>query len=154
MAEKRKIKSHKKEGKVSKTLIRKAVRNVLRKKEKNKKDKLEELIDLQKNLFSFYKSKRKWYREANCNDMLKTFVIALADESFEMLHLLNWKPWKNEKELDIDALKEEAIDALHFLLQIFILLGMDADEVLKCYKEKLEENYRRQREKVEYKAEE
>jgi len=150
MAEKRKIRSHKKEGKVSKTLIRRAVKNVLRKKEK---DKLEELIDLQRNLFLFYKSKRRWYREADCNEMLKTFVIALADESFEMLHLLNWKPWKNEKELDIDALKEEAIDALHFLLQIFILLGMDADEVLKCYKEKLEENYRRQREKVEYKAE-
>jgi len=150
MVEKRKIKSHKKEGKASKTLIRRAVKNVLRKKEK---DKLEELIDLQRNLFSFYKSKRKWYREADCNEMLKTFVIALADESFEMLHLLNWKPWKNEKELDINALKEEAIDALHFLLQIFILLGMDADEVLKCYKEKLEENYRRQREKAEYKAE-
>ena len=35
MAEKRKIKSHKKEGKVSKTLIRKAVKNVLRKKERD-----------------------------------------------------------------------------------------------------------------------
>jgi len=149
MTEKRKIKSHKKEGTVSKTLIRRAVKNVLRKKER---DKLEELIDLQRNLFSFYKSKRKWYREADCNEMLKTFVIALADESFEMLHLLNWKPWKNEKELDIDAIKEEAIDALHFLLQIFILLGMDADEVLQCYKEKLEENYRRQREKAEYRV--
>ena len=151
MAGKRKIKSHKKEGRVSKVLIRKAVGNVLR---RRKRDKLEELINLQRNLFSFYKSKRKWYREADCNEMLKTFVIALADESFEMLHLLNWKPWKNKKELDIDAFKEEAIDALHFLLQIFILLDMDADEVMECYKKKLRENYRRQKEKVEYKVEE
>ena len=117
------------------------------------KDKLEELLDLQKDLFLFYKSIRRWYREADCNEMLKTFVIALADEAFEMLHLLNWKPWKNKKELDIDALKEEAIDALHFLLQIFILLGMDAEEIIATYKRKLKENYNRQKVDPAYKYE-
>jgi len=117
------------------------------------KDKLEELLDLQKNLFLFYKSIRRWYREADCNEMLKTFVIALADEAFEMLHLLNWKPWKNEKELDIDALKKEAIDALHFLLQIFILLGMNAEEITEAYKRKLKENYERQKADPAYKYE-
>ena len=113
---------------------------------------MDELLELQRKLFDFYKSKRRWYREADCNEMLKTFVIALADESFEMLHLLNWKPWKNEKELDIDALKEEAIDALHFLLQIFILLGMDAEEVKKVYKKKLQINYERQNKHPDYES--
>lgn len=113
---------------------------------------MEELLKLQGELFEFYKSKREWYRKADLNEFLKTFTIALADESFEMLRLLNWKPWKNEKELDIDALKEEAIDALHFLLQIFILLGMDADEVKETYKKKLKLNYDRQEKVPEYKC--
>ena len=146
----REIKSHRKDGKVSREIIKKAVRNVLKRK---KRDKLEELLSFQKDLFLFYKSIRRWYREADCNEMLKTFVIALADEAFEMLHLLNWKPWKNEKELDIDALEEEAIDALHFLLQIFILLGMDAEEIIETYKRKLKENYKRQKADPAYKYE-
>jgi len=145
----RRIKSHVKDGKVPKETIKRAVKRVFKQKQR---DKLEELLGLQKDLFLFYKSIRRWYREADSNEMLKTFVIALADEAFEMLHLLNWKPWKNEKELDIDALKEEAIDALHFLLQIFILLGMDANEIYDAYKSKLEINYKRQREDSEYAA--
>lgn len=52
----------------------------------------------------------------------------------------SWEKFQEQKQLQ----KEEAIDALHFMINILLALGMDEDEVIKMYKEKNKLNYQRQ----------
>ena len=58
------------------------------------------------------------------------------------------KPWKRDKVLYVEPMKEEAIDVLHFLLQFFALLGMDGQEVMDLYVKKNLTNFERIRAKL------
>jgi dimeric dUTPase (all-alpha-NTP-PPase superfamily) len=69
----------------------------------------------------------------------------LSDEVYEFRHGLSWKPWKDSKPLDLKYLKEEAIDMLHFLLEIFNKLEMNHHDIVEAYSIKHEENKERQR---------
>jgi len=71
-------------------------------------------------------------------------VLALTDELHELLAETSWKPWAKGDYINLTAAKSEAIDALHFLLNIFLTLGMDADEVLEKYIAKNAKNISRQ----------
>ncbi|MFQ6055832.1 MAG: dUTPase [Methanosarcinales archaeon] len=66
------------------------------------------------------------------------------DELSELIRALGPfnKPWKHG-DIDIDKVKEEAIDVLHFLLNIFIALDMDAEDIYNTYIQKNEKNYKR-----------
>lgn len=76
----------------------------------------------------------------------------LIEETTEMLRELpfhkSWKDytgWTVEKRQEQEALtKEEAIDALHFLANIFVALGMNESEIVAMYKKKNRLNYKRQ----------
>ncbi len=57
------------------------------------------------------------------------------------------KPWKKDFKFDSDHAKEELIDILHFLLQAFLILGMDANEIYKLYIHKNRKNFQRIMEK-------
>lgn len=72
-------------------------------------------------------------------------VSALQMEAGELIAFFGdlTKPWKAQKAVHLPAVKEEAIDVLHFLLQVFILLGMDADEVVDTYMRKNRVNFSR-----------
>lgn len=71
-------------------------------------------------------------------------VTALTDELHELLGETSWKPWAKGDHVDVPAAKGEAIDALHFLLNLFIVLDMSAEEVMFRYKAKREKNIKRQ----------
>lgn len=71
-------------------------------------------------------------------------VTALTDELHELLGETSWKPWAKGDFVDIPAAKGEAIDALHFLLNLFIVLDMSAEEVMVRYKAKRQKNIKRQ----------
>lgn len=83
---------------------------------------------------------------------LKEHGYFLMEEIVEMFREMPYhKSWKDysgmtgEEILRQDQLqKEEAIDALHFMINIFLALGMDEKEVLKMYREKNKLNYDRQ----------
>lgn len=71
----------------------------------------------------------------------------------ELLDRMPWKAWKNYTEEQLkDWTSEEqkvetffeAIDALHFALNIFIILDMSAEEIVAYYKAKNKENFDRQ----------
>lgn len=67
-----------------------------------------------------------------------------------------WKPWKADHVLRQDTriadlspadqleIKFEMIDILHFMLNMFMALGMDAEEIFKLYFLKNKENFDRQ----------
>lgn len=73
-------------------------------------------------------------------------VTALTDELHELLGETSWKPWAKGDWVDIPAAKGEAIDALHFLLNLFIVLDMSAEEVMYRYEAKRKKNIKRQEE--------
>ena len=67
-----------------------------------------------------------------------------------------WKPWKSDfvakqetyikdmSDKDQLEIKFEMIDILHFMLNMFIALGMDSEEIFKLYFLKNAENFARQ----------
>lgn len=83
---------------------------------------------------------------------IKEHSIHLNQEINEMLYELPFfKPWKDysnitvgEVEEGFNKAKKEYIDALHFFVNIGIMLGLDSVTVLDMYKEKNKENIRRQ----------
>ncbi|MGI6160860.1 MAG: dUTPase [Christensenellales bacterium] len=71
-------------------------------------------------------------------------TLALISELAELLDEVNFKWWKNEKPVDMDAVKEELVDILHFFVSMCIKTGMDANELFEIYIKKNRENFDRQ----------
>lgn len=79
-------------------------------------------------------------------DFIHWNVTALTDELHELLGEIGWKPWAKSRHINLDAAKGELIDALHFLLNLCLVLGMDASEIIHRYDAKHEKNAKRQEE--------
>lgn len=101
-------------------------------------------------------------------DWLRNQKLYIDDEFQELITSLGgmsngekaassvWKPWKEEHGVKRDTnisemsdkdqleIKFEMIDILHFVLNMFQALGMDADEIFKLYFLKNAENFARQ----------
>lgn len=71
-------------------------------------------------------------------------VLALTDELHELLGETGWKPWATSKHVNLTAARGELVDALHFLLNLALVLGMDADDITTRYHAKREKNAKRQ----------
>lgn len=71
-------------------------------------------------------------------------TLALQDELHEALAECGWKPWASSRHLDKDAFVSELVDALHFLVNLFIVAGASADDVYNAYIAKSEKNAARQ----------
>lgn len=80
-------------------------------------------------------------------DFIHWNVTALVDELHELLGEIGWKPWAKSRHINLEAARGEAIDAMHFLANIFLVLGLDdAEEVMRRYHTKHEKNAKRQEE--------
>lgn len=83
-------------------------------------------------------------------DYVRLNVLALTDELHEALQETTWKPWATYPDgpdgafVDRDAYVKELIDALHFLLNLFLVGGASPDEVFDRYVEKNQVNHDRQ----------
>ena len=74
----------------------------------------------------------------------KDKVLALLDETHEVLREINWKSWKKtKKEIDQSKLLEELSDALHFYINLCLAWGFSAEDVYEAYLKKDKENYKR-----------
>lgn len=65
--------------------------------------------------------------------------IGLASESLEVLDEINvaTRPWANKGASEAqEAVAEEAIDVLFYLLEIFIFLKLDPSDIHRLYEEK------------------
>jgi dimeric dUTPase (all-alpha-NTP-PPase superfamily) len=73
-------------------------------------------------------------------------AVALSVEASELIDAAGYKWWvwsDNGREIDEKMVREEAIDVLHFLLSIFLSLGMDATAVKDEYTKKWRKNFQR-----------
>lgn len=75
----------------------------------------------------------------------KDMLFAICCELGEIGDEINWKPWKKtQKAVELDLLRTEMVDVLHFILELMIMWGMTADDIHSYYKAKMQENHDRQ----------
>jgi dimeric dUTPase (all-alpha-NTP-PPase superfamily) len=114
-------------------------------------DKLEEIIKMQTEFMDLLKVPRfnEVVSMGKLTDPVQKFIpqimFALVCELGEIGDEINWKHWKKtQKEVDMQNLRMEFIDAFHFLLEMMIMCGMDAEDIYWEYKNKMTENLARQ----------
>lgn len=81
-------------------------------------------------------------------EYLKSLSYRVVSELVEATECLKNKAWKQSEVLtDVDHLKEELADALHFFIEFCIVLGISPDELFELYFKKSEVNKWRQQTK-------
>lgn len=77
-------------------------------------------------------------------EYIRVMTIALEDEMHEALGEVSWKPWAKAEYFNRDAFVSELIDAMHFLVNLFLVAGADELEVAMLYALKSAKNHKRQ----------
>jgi hypothetical protein len=75
-------------------------------------------------------------------------ILASHAEHTELLEWLPWKNWKTYSLIDKTSIEEaryEAIDILHFVLNMMMLLGMTPETIYDLFMRKQAENRNRQK---------
>ncbi len=128
-------------------------------------DKLDELVNMQSKLNDNIFAKKdirdrdgniltvkKLQEEANkenigpnteVNEWLRKYLDALDDESRELREELLWKWWSKDH-LNMQNIKVEIIDQLHFWLSLALTAGLDSQKIYDIYMQKNEINFKRQ----------
>jgi len=115
-------------------------------------DMLIEILNHQKDLqtsLGIYK------KIGNCPKMKQQYInqmiLALHEESTEIMRETAYKNpdfmpfgWKKNQEFNNEKFKEEIIDIIHFVMNLCIVSGMDANEIYNRYLGKNKENFKRQ----------
>lgn len=117
------------------------------------KDMLADVFARQADLADYYSSMRpegfySWPPQDRCT----TWTRAIVHECCELDNELNWKPWKNGRDLSAnrdDRLLEMA-DIFHFFVQLALDQGFTSAEIYQSYVAKNEENRRRQQSDPHY----
>jgi len=110
---------------------------------KEKKDKLDVIFEMQKSLNDFITTSRNL--NFTKEEWIQKRALALIEEVTETLNEVNYKWWKNPKEINESDLKEELVDVLHFFVGMCIDAGMTSQEMFEIYLKKNKENYDRQK---------
>lgn len=77
------------------------------------------------------------------NEWLGKYLTAMDDESRELREELLWKWWSKDH-LDLQNIRVEIIDQLHFWMSLALTAGLSADEVFAIYMQKNAVNHARQ----------
>jgi dimeric dUTPase (all-alpha-NTP-PPase superfamily) len=101
-------------------------------------DKLEKLINMQRNLATVLASTRY---PTSTEERISFLCTAITHEAVELQRLTNWKWWKKPTVFN----DEELIDIWHFVLQATIELNMTADDIVKYYSKKNKINKKRKK---------
>ncbi len=77
------------------------------------------------------------------NEWLGKYLQALDDESRELKEELLWKWWSKDH-LDMQNIRVEIIDQLHFWMSLAMTAGLDSESVFRIYMQKNAVNHARQ----------
>ncbi len=77
------------------------------------------------------------------NQWLRNYTKAMGEEVIELDEELLWKWWSKD-EIDLQNIRVELIDILHFLVSAMICAGLTADKVFDVYQQKHAVNINRQ----------
>lgn len=76
----------------------------------------------------------------------KDMHIAMVDELHEALNEIGWKPWATSRHFNIEAVKGELVDALHFFMNLCMVAKVTPEDLIKGYIDKSAKNIQRQAE--------
>lgn len=116
-----------------------------------KMDKLDTIFYMQ-NKFDSDLIKNRGLSDITPEQWIQKETLAMVSELAELLDEVNFKWWKNPKEINTGKIKEELIDILHFYVGMCLKIGMTSDEMYQIYMKKNEENFNRQYGKSEKKG--
>jgi dimeric dUTPase (all-alpha-NTP-PPase superfamily) len=105
-------------------------------------DQLTEMFEMQAGLDSRIIKERGI--EKDVSEWVTGITIAMESEIDEIRREVNWKWWKNHKEINSAALQGEVIDMWHFLLSLSRVVGLTPETIHAIYMEKNAENHARQ----------
>lgn len=105
-------------------------------------DRLQELLDRQKELDGFIAERRGLTFENR--EWVRKKCVAMIVEASELLNEVDYKWWKEPKKDNDAEIKEEIIDILHFFLGMCNDAGLTSDEIYDVYMKKNDENHKRQ----------
>jgi dimeric dUTPase (all-alpha-NTP-PPase superfamily) len=105
-------------------------------------DKLTEMFEMQAGLDSRIIKERGI--EKDISEWVTGITLAMESEIDEIRREVNWKWWKNPKQIDDSALQGEVIDMWHFLLSLSRVVGLTPETIHSIYMEKNAENHARQ----------
>jgi hypothetical protein len=77
-------------------------------------------------------------------EFIRWNVLALEDELHEALQECGWKPWAKTNHLNTDAFQSELVDAFHFFMNLMLVTGMTAEDLITGYRAKRQKNIIRQ----------
>jgi dimeric dUTPase (all-alpha-NTP-PPase superfamily) len=106
-------------------------------------DRLEHIFQLQAKFDQALIEKRN-LQHIKPDEWIQKEVLAIVSELGELLDETNFKWWKNPKDINHDALREELVDILHFFISMCIKAGMTAEDLYQGYFKKNKENFDRQ----------
>ncbi len=103
-------------------------------------DKLDQIFQMQRALDEDIVARRQ-LAHISVEEWIQKDTLAILSELGELLDEVNFKWWKNPKEVDMGAVQEELIDVLHFFVSMCIRTGMSADDLYRIYVGKNKENF-------------
>ena len=77
------------------------------------------------------------------NEWIHKYLLAMEDETRELKQELLWKWWSKDI-LDMQNIRVEIIDQLHFWVSLAMVSGMGAEDVFRMYQQKNQVNFDRQ----------
>jgi dUTPase len=116
-------------------------------------DMLADVFERQADLARYYQAMRpdgfySWPPRDRCT----TWTRAIVHECCELDNELNWKPWKNAR--DLAGNREERLfemaDIFHFFVQLALDQGFSAEDIHAAYVAKNDENRHRQQSDPRY----
>lgn len=81
--------------------------------------------------------------ELPSKDALRTYVLAMQVELMEFVQTLDWKPWKQKYNIDVERVVDEFADILAFqgvLIYYLYLFGITPEMLSEGYRKKSIEN--------------
>ena len=106
-------------------------------------DKLEEIFAMQAALNDDIVNTRG-LPEYDMQTWIQKLTLATISELSELIDEVNFKWWKNEKEVNVDNVRDEIVDIVHFVVSMALRSGMSAQELYDRYLAKNKENFDRQ----------
>jgi len=116
-----------------------------------KDDKLDRIFFMQ-NLFDRDVVEKRNLGGITKPEFIQKRVLAMVSELAELLDEVNFKWWKDPKEINSDNIRDELVDILHFFVGMCLDSGMGAEELFDRYMAKNKENFDRQYGKSEKKG--
>ena len=106
-------------------------------------DNLEKIFEMQKMLNADIRERRD-LNDISKEEWIQKQTLAMISELSELLDEVNFKWWKNKKEVNEQLVKEELVDILHFFVSMCLVYDMDGEELFNMYMDKNKENFDRQ----------